>query len=235
MLWYKGWLETRFRLLFLLVVQGSFLIFVLWTGANAQVREPIRAVGAFISFTIPTFVVMICGMLGGAGIATQPSFQAVRGLHGSTLFTVSLPVSRLRLLAVRASLGWLEMAAAIGALCCGIWLVFPALRAMANASEMFQYAAILIACGSAIYSISVLAGTFLDDLWRTWGTVIGALALWGLTRHAPLRTSIGIFPAMGDRSVVMTHTMPWGAMLFSLGLAAILLFAALKVVQSREY
>ncbi len=40
---------------------------------------------------------------------------------------------------------------------------------------------------------------------------------------------------MGDGSPQVAHTMPWTAMAFSIGLAAILFFAALKIVQAREY
>jgi ABC-2 type transport system permease protein len=234
MLWYKGWLETRFRLLFLLVTLGSFLVFFSMA-ARAPVSGPTKPIVGFVSFSVPGFVVMMCAMLAGAGIVTQPSLQAAKGLHGSTLFTLSLPVSRFRLLAVRAGLGWLEMAGAIGVLCCGIWFAFPDLRATAKATEMFQYAATLMACASALYFISVLAGTFLDDLWRTWGTMIAAVGLWWLSSHTPLGESIDVFRAMGEGSPLIAHTMPWDAVAFSLALATILLFAALKVVRTREY
>jgi len=183
----------------------------------------------------PTLVLMVCSMLGGAGIVTQPSLQASKGLHGSTLFTLTLPVSRLRLLAVRAGIGWLEGAGVIGALCCGMWLVSPAFRAMATPVEMLEYAVTLIACASSLYCLSVLLATFLDDQWRAWGTMIASAALWWLSTHTPLPASANIFRAMQEGSPLLAHTIPWTAMAFSLGLAAILFFAALKVVQTREY
>jgi hypothetical protein len=186
-------------------------------------------------FGSPTLVLMVCALLGGAGIVTQPSLQATKGLHGSTLFTLSLPASRLRLLAVRASIGWFEAAGVIGALCCGMWLVSPALRAMATPVEMLQYAGTLIACASALYYFSVLLATFLDDQWRAWGSMIASAALWWLSTHTPLPAYANIFRAMREGSPPLAHTMPWTAMAFSLGLAAILFFAALKVVQTREY
>jgi hypothetical protein len=49
-------------------------------------------------------------------VTTQPSLVASKGIHGSTLFTLSLPVSRLRLMSVRAAIGWLEGAGVIGVL-----------------------------------------------------------------------------------------------------------------------
>ncbi len=40
---------------------------------------------------------------------------------------------------------------------------------------------------------------------------------------------------MGESSPLVAHAMPWMAMLFSFVLAAVFSFAALKVVQMREY
>jgi hypothetical protein len=234
MLWYKGWLETRFRLLFLLGVLLSFLLFFYSAGTNRPVGG-VKPVAGFISYSVPAFVVMSCALLAGAGIATQPSFQATKGLHGSMMFTLSMPVSRFRLLAVRAGLGWLGVAGALGMLCCGMLFTFPELRARATAGEILEYAEALTTCASALYFLSVLLATLLDDQWRTWGTMISGGAIWWLSANTPLPPSFNIFRAMGEGSPLSGHSMPWTAMGFSLGLAAIFYVAALKVVQTREY
>jgi hypothetical protein len=99
MLWYKGWLETRIRLLMAFIWIGWFL------GAeySRSLTTPAGLVGLAVG---ATFIAALSPVLfAGAGITTQPAFQATKGLHGSTLFTLALPVSRLRLLAVRAGLG----------------------------------------------------------------------------------------------------------------------------------
>jgi len=235
MLWYKGWLETRFKLFVSLCFMAFFLIFANTVGAKTPPPGAKSAVFGFIVFSIPSFVVVICTWLAGAGIATQPSFQATKGLHGSTLFTLSLPVSRFRLLAVRASTGWLGMAGLIGVECSGMWLLLPGLKRAATATEMFEFAGAVLACASALYFLSVLLATLLDDQWRMWSTMLGAVALWWLPSHTPLPASADIFRAMGEGSPLLAHTMPWTAMSVSLALAAILFIAALKVVQAREY
>jgi len=233
MLWQKGWLETRFRLLFML----GFLVFwlVFFSIAAKTPAGGAKTLVGFVEFSIPSFVVMICAMLAGAGINTQPALQATKGLHGSTLFTLSLPVSRIRLVAVRASLGWLEMVGVTGALCSGMWIVFPVLRGMVTAAQMLEYAETLIACTSGLYSITILLATFLDDQWRMWGTMIASAALWWLPAVIPLPASVNIFRAMGEGSPLVAHSMPWPAMAFSLAVAAALFFAALKIVQRLEY
>jgi hypothetical protein len=229
MLWRKGWLETRYRLLFILGFVAFFLAL-----QHKPATTP-QGIFAFAQFTIPVLVVMIYAMLAGAGVATQPSFVASKGIHGSTLFTLSMPVSRLKLISVRASIGWLEGMGVIGVLCCGLWFLSPALRAMARPELMLQDWVTLIACGSAIYALSVLLGTLLDDLWRTWGTMLICTGLWWLSTHTSLPVFLDIFRGMGKGSPLMTRTMPWNAIGFSLLLAAVLFFAALRVVRAREY
>jgi hypothetical protein len=235
MLWHKGWLETRLPLLFSLAFFGIFLIQAHVMGGikppDGVKADPVKVYAITEIFLVAT----LCGMVAGVGIATQPAFQGAKGLHGSMLFTLSLPVSRLRLLAVRAGLGWLEVAGGIAAMCCGLWIVFPAVRAATTAPEMFEYAGALIACGSALYFLSVLLATFLEEQWRVFGNMICFAALWWLPDHTPLPAAANIFRAMGEGSPLLAHAMPWTAMAFSVALAALLFFAALKIVQAREY
>ena len=112
MLWHKGWLETRLRLLFMLAWEAIFLGAAYLRGVKDMASfTAVLIGGVFLGAFVPIF-------LAGAGINTQASFQPAKGLHGSMLFTLSMPVSRLRLLAIRAGIGWLEMAAAIATWCC---------------------------------------------------------------------------------------------------------------------
>jgi hypothetical protein len=233
MLWYKGWLETRFRLLFALVIL-AFLLVSFSIAAKAP-NSGVKAAIGLLEFFVPSAVVVVCAMLSGAGINTQPALQAAKGLHGSTLFTLSLPVSRFRLLVVRASLGWLEMAGAIAALCSGMWMVLPVLRGMVRAVELLEYMGIFIACASTLYFLSVLLATFLDDVWRVWGTMIGAITMWSLPSLARVPAFVNIFRAMGEGSPLLAHTMPWSTMAFSLVLSMVLFLAAMKIARAREY
>jgi hypothetical protein len=230
MLWYKGWLETRIRLLVTLGTVLGFLIFLSSHSAH-DVKISIVALAAVPEIS----VIWMCAFLAGSGIVTQPAFQATKGLHGSTLFTLSLPVSRLRLLAIRAFMGWMETALSIAIFCCGIWLLIPALRAAATAAAMFEFTGTLIACASVLYFVSLLLATFLEDQWRIWGTMIVPLAFGWLSGRIKLPAFADLLRALGNRSPLITHTMPWTTVAFSLALSAILFFAALQIAQSREY
>jgi hypothetical protein len=230
MLWYKGWLETRVKLAIALGLLIFFLVF-LTTHPIHDAKMQVAGLANFGSLSVVWTVIL----LAGAGIATQPAFQATKGLHGSMLYTLSMPVSRLRLLTTRAAIGWLESAAAIAFLCGGMWLIFPQLRTLATPVEMFEYTGTLIACASTIYFLSVLLATFLDEQWRIWGSMIATFAFGWASSHYTPPPSIDILRAVRDGSPLLTHAIPWSPIAFALGLAAILFFAALKIVQTREY
>ena len=229
MLWHKGWLETRYRLFFLL---GFVSLFV---SLQQKAWATTQGVIGILVFAVPALIVMTCAALAGAGVATQSSFGRSKGLHGSTLFTLSMPVSRARLMLVRAAVGWLEGAAVIGLFCCALWFAAPALRVMVGPEVMLQYAVTLIACSSAIYSLSVLLATFLDDQWRIWGTMLSAAAAAWISKHASLPAYLDVFRGMGKGSPLMAHTTPWSTVVFSMLLATAILFLALRVLRTREY
>jgi hypothetical protein len=229
MLLYKGWLETRVKLLMAVGVMSL----ILTSAYTRGVRTP-ASIQAFV-ISAMFLGVVIPMMLGGAGINTQPSFQATKGLHGSRHFTLSLPVSRFRLMVVRAGLGWLEMTAVFGAWCAALWILFPVLREIATAGELLRHELVFVACASTFYAINVLLATFLDDVWRIYGSGIAAGALWWLSNRTGLPDSANIFRAMAAGSPLIAHTIPWTAMAVSLSLTAILLVAALKVAQRWEY
>ena len=179
---------------------------------------------------------MMCVSFPGAGVVGQRSFLFLKkGLHGSTQYTLSLPVSRFQLLAVRAGLGWLELAGVTGTFCFGIWLVAPVLFQGVTVFEMFEYVVTVIACASAPYFLCVMLVALLDDQWRSWGAGIACMAMGGIPYLIRVPAYTDILRAMGDGSPLVAHTLPWSAMAFSLALAAAFFFAALKIIRRREY
>jgi hypothetical protein len=116
-----------------------------------------------------------------------------------------------------------------------MWLEIPMQRAGVTPIEMFEQAATLIACSSVIYFLSVLLATMLDDQWRVRGTVLASVGIWVLCTQLSLPAFADIAHGIGERSPIVAHTIPWNVMAFSLGLSAILFFAALKIAQRREY
>jgi hypothetical protein len=111
MLWFKAWLETRWRFGF---VVGSILL--VWVAPfwlplfGLRVPAGFPASKLWVAIHLGTVLLYIYAaiFLAGSGINTQTTYSATSGFHPSMLFTLSLPVSRRRLLLVRAGLGALQ-------------------------------------------------------------------------------------------------------------------------------
>src|ERR1700722_19213501 len=99
MLVMKAWMETRWRLCAVLFYSMIALAFNYNSqrSATANPHELLMLLGLILA----TFVMP----LAGSGVQSQAPIGFPEGLAGSTQFTISLPVSRLRLLAVRAMIG----------------------------------------------------------------------------------------------------------------------------------
>jgi len=230
MLLYKGWLETRLRLLIWVLMAA----FILWSVNSLAARGPLTTI--VIAANVGFVVAILAGTLGGAGIVTQrSSLRPATGFHGSTVFTLSLPVTRLRLLAVRVSLSSIELCAGTAALCAATWLLFPVLRSAVTPKEMLEYTLTMAVCGTALHFLTVLLSTFLDDVWRIYGSILVYAAIWWLPGQIPWPRFADIFGAMGKGSPLIAHSMPWNAMVFSLVLTGGLFLAALHIVRRREY
>lgn len=227
MLWLKAWLETRWRLVFALAMPLSALALIRASGPDAP-RDPNAMLGS-----VGFMCIFASIFLAGDGIQTQYVFQG-RGVHGSIIFTLTLPVSRLRLLIVRTVCGLLETVGLIAIVSCGIWLTpFPG-----NGSTLTDLLKMIVECcsfGIAVHLLSVLFATFLDAAWQLVGTMFAVMALWFLDAHLNLPRSIDSFRLMVGDNPLVTHTLFWGRIAVSITLALILFFAAARLAQTREY
>src|SRR5260370_22586505 len=164
MLWMKGWHETRIRVL--LLVAATLVISAVasdFTPANgsisAQGLEATTLIGASVMAAI---------LLAGAGIKTQPGgVRPSKGLHGSMYYTLSLPVTRIRLFSVRVSLGMAETAAIHVLACCAVWLVRPTVRLNSSPADMFKHCVAGVFFVPTVCSLGPLFATFFVELYPT--------------------------------------------------------------------
>ena len=235
MLWYKCWLETRLYITFM-VLYAIFPIALAILNprpANAPQNSLAAIEGAVGFFAV--YYSMIPVLLAGSGIKTQAGPRTRADISGSRYFTLSLPVSRFRLIATRAGLGMLGTIGVFAIAPCAVWIMFPPLRIHITGSDLLLYWVTLSACASAIYFLGVLISTVLDDTWRGFAGMFGVVFLRWLLSTVPLPPSFDIFRAMGAFSPLFTHALPWESIAISLSAATILFLAALRVVQKQEH
>jgi putative exporter of polyketide antibiotics len=227
MLWYKNWLETRW----VFAIATVFALVPLPLAGDAAHSLPDAD---NLMHQLGLLFVFAAALLAGAGIRTRAGIRA-KGLHGSMHYLLSMPVSRLRIFAARVSLGFVEFAGVIAVVCIGAWLALPVLRAHADPSEMLRYGLVVLACGSAYYFLAVLAASLInDEMAKTWGTLGAVAVVWWMGRYAGISPSFDLLRTLVDASPVQT-SIPWAAIGLSAAVSPILVFAALKVVERREY
>jgi len=229
MLWKKGWYETRIRLLFVLAVVVVIAVLAMDPAPAAAGSGPL-----VVATTIPAMVAAL--LLAGGGVKTQlGGLQRSKGLHGSMYYTLSLPVTRVRLFSVRVLLGLAEIAVVQVLMFSAIWLVQPAIRVNPARSDMFKHGVAAFCCVTAMYSLGVFFSSFLDDVYQHWATILTVVGTIVILSRVPLPASMDALLVLSLASPLNTHTMPWIAMAVLLGLSGMLLLIALKIVRSLEY
>jgi hypothetical protein len=229
MLWYKSWLETRWRFVFVL---GSVVL--QWLVIMLASTEGSEMIWARLSLTAPLMFCFAAIFLAGSGVNTQSFYGVTSGYHGSMLFTLSLPVSRRQLFLARAALGAVEMSVAIAfvaAITLGAHPDQPPLGAVAA----LGYFGRAVICSLAVYALSMVLACAVDETWQFNGCclLLGAALLlqsrsdW-LTRISPLR-------GMSPLSHSVTGPAPWSALLASVLLTVVLLLVALRINERKQY
>ncbi len=237
MLWYKGWLETRGKILFAFLYAVFPVFFLPLTqhnlGSSSQPTvTALQHVVGFLSFYWAAFGPPM--LLAGSGVKTQ-TLRNQRGFHASMLYTLSLPVSRLRLFLTRAGLGLGELAAVLLVAPIGALVIFPTMRPSVMGLDLLKYWLAILACGLFFYSVGVLFSTFLDDLIQNWCSMAVSLFLWWALTKSRVPASLDVFGAIGANGPLFTHTLPWAPMGVAIAGAAILCTAAFLVIRAREY
>jgi len=247
MLWWKAWMETRWRLLFVL---GCFAL--LWA-EGPLFGVPLAKLRAVFIHQYAGIWAFAATMLAGAGINSQTPFGTTAGYHGSLLFTLSLPVARRRLFAIRAAAGAVETCALIAISAVPLALFFGLSGATAC-----LYVAGACVCSMSAYAISALFACVTGEMWQLYGSW-GALAALCLSmRYAPLARfnplrgfllsayTAAVHPQVTAASMPVPlvretlagvlASVPWiDAWIGSALLAALCCFLSIRILERKEY
>ncbi len=228
MLVMKAWLETRWRLV-AVFAWSFFFMAINYPGRHNPPAAKIHSVLLLLWLVLSSLALT----LAGSGVKSQAPIGFPEGLAGSTQFTISLPVSRLRLLAVRAGIGMVETFAATVILSCVTWSLFPSVRASMTSADFARLGLTTLVWLTLPYSAALFFEALVPEplSFICAGWTLTPL-LWLLHRLAP---AVDIIRAFGQASPLITHKLPWSQMAVSAGLAMILFLAAVRVVQTREY
>jgi hypothetical protein len=253
MLWYKAFLDTRGRFLIGLVLLPCAAIFMVLTypsvvallptvaGIDAtgaigqQVNEAIELSREYRGYVwsqwfrqTPTSTgALFAALLGTGGLVSAA---------GGTLFVLSLPVSRMQLMAVRAGSGlaqWLVLAL-VSSL--AIPLSSPAIGESYHLGSALVHAVCLFAGGAVIYSLALLLSTLFGDLWRPWLIALAIVTPIAFAEQIVEGSSpMGLSAVMTGERYFRTGELPWVELLLATAASGALLYAAAVNFSRRDF
>jgi hypothetical protein len=252
MLWYKAWLDTRWRFLIglALLTLAAFGIVLYYpevvkllplvpsidtSGAlGRRIKEAAELQRSYRGYIwsqwfgqTPTQMgTLFAVLLGNGGAVSQ----------GAALFTLSLPVSRNQLLAVRAGAGlaeWLVLALVPSLL---IPLLSPAVGQTYSLVSALVHATCLFVVGAVFFSLALLLSTVFTDFWRPLLLACAAAFVLGLAELLARNLSrFGFFSLMSGEMYFRTGAVPWPGLLVSAALSASMLYGAALNLARRDF
>lgn len=252
MLWYKAWLETRWRFLIgiailMLSVVGTVFAYprvervlplVPSVDTSSLVGQRIKAI-ADLSRTYGGYIwaqwlrqnnvqmlSLFAALLGTGGLLSQAT-------GGGGLFTLSLPVSRDRLFGVRAATGLTELAILAFVPSLLLPLLSPSVGQTFGVGAALAYGACAFVASTVLFSATSLLSTVFNDIWRPLGIAVGIACVVGVAEG--LLGLKGVFHVMSGYDYFASGSFPWAGLLSSAVVSAALLGGAAVNVARKDF
>ena len=253
MIWYKAWLETRWRFFIGLAILSCSAIGVVLTRPEVVKLMPLAnsmEVSGEIGRRIQEAVALSREYRGyvwvqwfSQNLAQMGTFFAVLlGTGGllsqssAALFTLSLPITRNRLLGIRAAVGlgeWLVLVFASS-------LLIPLLSGSVGETYGLGNTAIHGACafvaGAAFFSLALLLSTMFDDIWRPLlVALLVAIVLALIPQIVRDLAPYSIFRVMSAENYFRSGRLPWLGLLAVAAASAAMLYRAAINLTHRDF
>lgn len=255
MLWYKSFLETRWRFLIglgilMLSIAGTVLAYprvvkllplVSSVDTSGEIGRRIKEIADLsrsyrgyiwaqaLRQNMTQMLSLFAVLLGTGGLLSQAS-------GGGALFTLSLPVSRNRLLGVRAATGLAELAALAFVPVLLLPVISPAVGERFGVADALVHGACLFVAGAVLFSLACLLSTVFNDVWRP-ALIVCAVAA-GLGIIEPFFGELArysLFGIMDGESYFRGDGMPWLGLLASAAVSAAMWFAASRNLARQDF
>ena len=248
MLWYKAWLETRARFLTslatLTIFCGVFVHHALYISCSdafpctqGLIRPERQADLYFLLAVTQNYIVIMwvlaVVLLGMGGIVREKAL-------GTAWLTLSLPVSRARLLGVRVGTGVVEAIVLAVVPWVTVFVVSKFAGTPVLLTQVGLYVLLLVGGGLVYFAMAVLVSSMITGEYTAPALAFGVVLLTAIVTDAWLRRFnvwrlvTGDFSMDKSTHLLSTH-LPWLGILASLSVAALMLLGSTIVVQRREF
>jgi ABC-2 type transport system permease protein len=254
MLWYKAWLETRWRFVIGLVLLLCSAVAVVFAYPQVIALMPLVPAGEidgelgrrikeaaelmreyrgyvwaqWFRQNLPQAWILFAVILGTGGLLSQTG-------GGAALFTLSLPATRTRLLMIRAAtaLAELLLLAIVPSLL--LWILSPSIGEAYSAGDALVHSLCLFVVGAVFFSLSFLLSTVFSDVWRPALLAFGVAAALSVVEEISRNGSVGVFRVMSAEAYFRSGELPWLGLLVSVVVSAALLIAATKNIARQDF
>lgn len=256
MLWYKSWLETRWRFLIGLVLLICSAFSIVFTYPHVlrilpmvpahipatingeigrRIREAVELSRDYRGYVwsnwfrqnLPQMWTLFAVLIGTGGLLSHSS-------GGGTLFTLSMPVSRKRLLGVRSATGIMELFVLAFVPSLLILLFSPAIGQSYSLTSVLIHSACLFVAGSVFFSLAVLLSTLLNDIWQPLLIAMAIAIVLGIVEQLP-QVQFGVFHVMHGESWFRHGALPWAGLLASAALSVAMQYGAAINIERRDF
>ena len=255
MLWYKAWLETRWRFvigLVILVCSAAAVVIAyprmqqlltLVPGLDVEgelgrvIRENAELMREYRGYVWAQWFrqnlsqawTLFAAILGAGGLLAQTS-------GGGALFTLSLPASRDRLLATRAAVGLAELLVLAVIPSLVVTALSPSVGESYGPVDAIVHSVSLFIAGTVFFSLTFLLSTVFPDVWRPALIVIGIAMAWSFAEEmARDGGPLGFFSVMSAERYFRGDGVPWIGLLVCAAASAALLYAASRNIARQDF
>jgi hypothetical protein len=255
MLWYKSWLETRWRFviglaILILSATGTVLAYprvvkllplVPSIDASGEVGRRLVEIASlsrtyrgyvwaqWLRQNMTQMLALFAALLGTGGLLSQAS-------GGGALFTLSLPASRDRLLGVRAATGLAELLALAFLPSLVLPLLSPAVGETFSLVDVLAYGTCAFFAAAVLFSMASLLSTVFSDVWRPALIVCALAACVGIAEpFLGDYSRYGLFGLMDGEMYFRGTGLPWLGLLASAAVSAAMLFAASRNLARQDF
>jgi hypothetical protein len=251
MLWYKSWLETRWRFLIGLVLllcsaaaavlsypQVVKLLPQVPPNVDCLLGEKIREAAelarsyrgfvwsSWFRQNLTQTASLFAVLLGTASFLS---------LEGGALFTLSLPVSRRRLVSVRAATGLAELFVLVFVPSLLIPLLSPAVGERYALGSTLIHSVCLFIAASVFFGLALLLSTVFGDLWRPLLIALAVAFALAIAEQFLPSSAFSLYSLMSGETYFRTGRLPWGGLLAATAVSASLYAAAVASLTRRDF
>ncbi len=255
MLWYKSWLETRWRFLIglvLLIFSAASTVLAypevikllplvpkldLSGEIGRRVTESIEQVRDYRGYVwsqwflknMPQMWGLFAVLLGTGGLLSQAS-------GGGALFTLSLPASRNRLLGVRAATALAELLVLALVPPLLLPVLSPTIGQSYGVGDALIHGACLFIAGAVFFSLAFLLSTVFTGVWRPLLIVLCVATVLALFEQVFRDLSrYSLFRVMSAEVYFRGGGLPWRGLLASAAASAAMLYGATINIARRDF